>query len=169
MSRVSVSRANSSRRPNSAEERARRETSSPKTAPTSPRHTRATSARKPARSAPNFPDRPRSASITSTSSRVQPSRTAWSARLYWRRVDSVFSRTCNKVDCRKYTIALRERCPTVTFSRPFISAALRPCCCLHHVGQRQNRSPAKSLVPEHGPSPPHRPRSGGCVPRPPPW
>ena len=49
MTRVSVRRASSSSRARSAEDRASRETSSPKIAPTSPRHTRATSSWNPAR------------------------------------------------------------------------------------------------------------------------
>ncbi|HET9255945.1 MAG TPA: hypothetical protein VFO16_12185 [Pseudonocardiaceae bacterium] len=39
-------------------------------------------------------------SITTTSARAQPSRTATSARPYWRVVDSVWQRTWAIDDCR---------------------------------------------------------------------
>ena len=92
--------ANSINRATSALERASREISSPKIAPTSPKHTRATSSAKPSRATPQRPDTPRSVSITTTSPRAQPSRTASSASPYWRAVDSVCSRTCAIDDWR---------------------------------------------------------------------
>ena len=64
--RVSVSRASSNRRDRSAEDRARRDTSRPKMAPTSPMQTRPTRSLNPDRPSAERPDRPRSASITST-------------------------------------------------------------------------------------------------------
>ncbi|WEO92914.1 hypothetical protein A6P39_001695 [Streptomyces sp. FXJ1.172] len=96
-----MSRASSSSRAKSAEDLASRETSSPKIAPASPRQTFATTWRNPSRSAPNRPEAPRSASITATFERAQPSLTASSARPYCRIVDSVFSLTCTSVDCRR--------------------------------------------------------------------
>ena len=100
MTRVSVRRASSNRRDRSAEERARRDTSSPKMAPTSPTHTRPTRSLNPGRRSAERPDRPRSASITSTCWRAQPNRTASSASAYWRAVDSVLSRTWARLDWR---------------------------------------------------------------------
>ena len=97
---VSVRRASSSRRDRSAEERARRETSRPKMAPTSPRHTRPTRSLYPERCSAERPDRPRSASITATAERAQPRRTASSTNPYWRAVDSVLSRTWASDDWR---------------------------------------------------------------------
>ena len=55
----------------------------------------------PERFAAERPDRPRSVSITSTFDADQPSRTATSARAYWRAVDSVFSRTWAIDDWRR--------------------------------------------------------------------
>jgi hypothetical protein len=86
--------ANSINRATSALERASREISIPKIAPTSPVHTRDTSSANPARATPHRPDTPRSVSITTTSERTRPSRTASSTSPYWRMVDSVCSRTC---------------------------------------------------------------------------
>jgi hypothetical protein len=60
-----------------------------------------TRSRKPSRACPNFPDTPKSASMTSTSSRSQPSATASSTSAYCRSVDSVLSRTCTSVLWRK--------------------------------------------------------------------
>src|SRR5674476_301014 len=73
---VSVSRAYSSSLDRSAEERASRDTSNPKIAPTSPRQTRATSPLKPSRPSVDRPDTPRSASMTSMEEAGQPSRAA---------------------------------------------------------------------------------------------
>ena len=73
----------------------------PKIAPTSPRHTLATSSVNPSRATPHFPEIPRSVSITSMSLRAQPSPAAVSARPYWLRVDSVCSRTWAIEDWRR--------------------------------------------------------------------
>jgi hypothetical protein len=62
-------------------------------APTSPKHTLLARSLNPFRPSAERPDRPRSASITSTAERGQPSRTASSASAYWRAVDSVLFRT----------------------------------------------------------------------------
>ncbi len=101
MSSVWVIAANSINRATSAFERASREISIPKIAPTSPEHTRATSSANPARATPQRPETPRSVSITSTSRRAQPSCTASSASPYWRVVDSACSRTCAIDDWRR--------------------------------------------------------------------
>ena len=93
--------ANSISLATSAFERASREISIPKIAPTSPEQTRRTSSVNPARATPHRPDTPRSVSITTTSGRAQPSRTASSASPYWRVVDSVCSRTCAIDDWRR--------------------------------------------------------------------
>jgi phosphatidylglycerophosphate synthase len=50
------------------------------------------------------PDRPRSASITSMAAPAQPIRAACAARSYCRSVDSVCSRTCTRVDWRRYSL-----------------------------------------------------------------
>jgi len=96
-----VIRANSINRATSALLRARREISIPKIAPTSPLQTLPTSSVNPCRATPHRPEIPRSVSITCTSLRGQPSRTASSARPYWRIVDSVCSRTCAIDDWRR--------------------------------------------------------------------
>ena len=93
--------ANSISLATSALERASREISIPKIAPTSPQQTRRTSSVNPSRATPHRPETPRSVSITSTSGRAQPSRTASSASPYWRVVDSVCSRTCAIDDWRR--------------------------------------------------------------------
>jgi hypothetical protein len=82
-------------------ERASREISIPKIAPTCPEQTMLTSSAKPSRTTPNRPETPRSVSITTTSRRAQPSRTASSTNPYWRVVDSVCSRTWAIDDCRR--------------------------------------------------------------------
>ena len=94
-------RANSISRATSALLRASREISIPKIAPTSPLQTLPTSSVNPSRATPNLPEIPRSVSITSTSLRGQPSRTASSTRPYCRIVDSVWSRTCTIDDWRR--------------------------------------------------------------------
>lgn len=85
---MSVSRASSSNRVNSAEDLASRDTSNPNTAPTSPRHTREISPRNPSRSLPNRPDTPRSASTTAMLSAAHPNPAATAANPYCRPVDS---------------------------------------------------------------------------------
>jgi hypothetical protein len=122
---VSVSRANSSNRDRSADERASREISNPKIAPTSPRQTRDTNSRNPSRPCAVRPERPRSQSITSTALRAQPNATASSARAYCRAVDSVLSRTCARLDWRTYTIAARSRCDAWIFDRLLTRARLQ--------------------------------------------
>src|SRR5215471_5815086 len=109
MIKVSVSAHNSSRRWRSAELRARRDTSSPRIAPTSPTQTRPTSSLKPDRADAVRPETPRSASITEIRAALHPSRAASSASAYWRAVDSVCSRTWAIVDWRTYTTASRSR------------------------------------------------------------
>src|SRR5215472_9941395 len=109
MIRVLVSAHNSRRRCRSAELRARRDTSSPRIAPTSPTQTRPTSSLNPERADAVRPDTPRSASITEIRSALQPSRAASCTSAYWRAVDSVCSRTCAMVDWRTYTTADRSR------------------------------------------------------------
>ena len=89
---------NSSSRWRSAELRARRETSSPKTAPTSPTQTRLTNSLKPARPEALCPESPRSASIVTMFEASHPSAAACPAWAYWRAVDSVCMRTCMSVD-----------------------------------------------------------------------
>src|SRR4051812_22678094 len=84
----------------SRQERARRETSIPRTRPTWPRPTSATRRWKPGLSEVEAPERPRSSSMTTTWSRRQPSRQARSASPYWRRVDSRFCSTWRRVDWR---------------------------------------------------------------------
>ena len=101
MSSVWVIAANSINRATSAFERASREISIPKIAPTSPEQTRLTSSVNPARVTPHRPETPRSVSMTTTSWRAQPSETATSARPYWRVVDSVCSRTWAIDDWRR--------------------------------------------------------------------
>ena len=101
ISSVWVIAANSINLATSAFERASREISIPKIAPTSPEHTRRTSSVNPARATPHRPETPRSVSITSTSAWAQPRATATSARPYWRVVDSVCSRTWAIEDWRR--------------------------------------------------------------------
>ncbi len=101
MSNVSVSRASSASRARSAFERPSREISNPKTAPTSPRHSRVIRWRYPSRPRVEAPETPRSVSITSISVVDQPSATAVSRNAYCRSVDSVCSRTCISVDWRR--------------------------------------------------------------------
>src|SRR5712692_12008811 len=124
ITRVSVRRASSSSLDRSAEERARRETSRPKMAPTSPRHTRATTSLNPARLSAERPDNPRSASMTSMALAAQPSRAASSTRPYWRAVDSVLSRTWAREDWRTYTNPKRLRCDGVIFTCPRTTRSL---------------------------------------------
>jgi hypothetical protein len=110
--KVSVSAQNSSSRCVSAFERASLETSSPKIAPTSPRHTLETSRAYPfrARVSENRPEIPRSPSTTTIRSASHPNRAASSANAYCRSVERKFTRTCLGEDWRKYTIASRSRC-----------------------------------------------------------
>src|SRR5674536_92717 len=110
MTRVSVSRAYSSSLDRSAEERASRDTSNPKIAPTSPRQTRATSPLKPSRPSVDRPETPRSASMTSMEEAGQPSRATSSASAYCRAVDSVCT-TCGRVVCRGPATGRRPAAP----------------------------------------------------------
>src|SRR5262245_55051057 len=120
------------RRARSADKRARRETSRPKMAPTSPRQTRLTRSRKPLRCSAERPERPRSQSMTATRAAAQPRRAASSTSAYWRAVDSVCSRTCAIVDWRTYTIALRLRWWGLILFDALISGAQNGD---QHVGQ----------------------------------
>src|SRR3989441_1055878 len=123
MINVSLRLQNSSKRWRSAELRAKREISSPKIAPTSPRHTRLTTSLNPVRPDPLRPDNPRSVSIVTIADAGHPRRAASSASAYWRAVDSVCSRTCISVDCRTYTTASRSRCRRVIVCGPLIVCA----------------------------------------------
>jgi hypothetical protein len=100
MIKVAVNAHNSSKRWRSAELRAKRDTSSPKIAPTSPTQTRPTNSLNPERADAVRPEIPRSASITEIREAGHPSRAASSASAYWRAVDSVCSRTCAMLDWR---------------------------------------------------------------------
>src|SRR5215469_8046071 len=82
----------------SAEFRARRETSNPITKPVWPRATSLTSFWKLSRPADWEPDLPRSPSRTWIRASGQPSATARSRKAYWRWVLSVFSSTWRGVD-----------------------------------------------------------------------
>lgn len=68
--------------------RASRETSKASTMPTPPSATASVSSPNPDRATALAPLRPRSASMTRTAGRAQPSATARSASAYWRSVDS---------------------------------------------------------------------------------
>src|SRR6266851_1075884 len=92
------------------EQSARRATSRTRMAPTSPRHTRLTTSRKPLRRSAERPEMPRSASITSIFDAGQPSCAASSTSAYWRARDSGLSRTWAGDDWRTYTIAVRSKC-----------------------------------------------------------
>src|SRR5260370_4585480 len=84
--------------------------SSDLTSPTCPIVSSATSRANPGRLAASAADRPRSSSITITREAAQPSATARSASPYCSRVDSPWSATCWREDCRTYTAASRSRC-----------------------------------------------------------
>ena len=63
------------------------------------------------------PEIPRSSSITTTCSRVNPSSIARSTSAYCRAVDSTLRSTCACEDWRRYTNAWRRRCEEVSFER----------------------------------------------------
>jgi hypothetical protein len=138
---VSVSAQNSSSRCVSAFDRASLETSSPKIAPTSPRHTRATSCAYPLRAcaSENRPEIPRSPSTTVIRSDSHPSLAASSASAYCRSVERKFSRTCLGEDWRKYTTATRRRCEPVIFTVALTTDATRHHRGLDHVRERRDR------------------------------
>src|SRR6266540_1380648 len=91
---------NSSRRCQSWLERASREASREKIAPTWPMATSLTSALKSSRLVVRAPDWPRSRSRIRICSELQPRDCALLARLYWRSVLSWLKRTCPIVDWR---------------------------------------------------------------------
>src|SRR5262245_13770417 len=111
---ASASPARSKSRYQSADERARRETSRAKSAPTRPCATSSATYWKP--DLDSRLEWPRSSSMTSIASALQPRAQARSRNAYWRWVDSRCSRTCWGDDCRRYTIALRSRCVLRTLS-----------------------------------------------------
>jgi len=96
--RVSVIPHSSSSRHHSAEDRASRETSSASTTPTCPSAICSVSSVNPARAASPDPLTPRSASMTRTALRGQPSAPARLTRSYWRKVDSRLRSTWIRVD-----------------------------------------------------------------------
>ena len=99
----------------SAELRASREHSRPRTIPARPRDTSATSCWNPSRSAAQAPDWPWSMSITVIWPAAQPSAIALPRRSYWRIADSVLCRTCLRLDWRTYKSAVLDRWAAVTF------------------------------------------------------
>src|SRR6516225_1452339 len=141
MTRVSVSAQNSSSRCVSAFERASLETSSPKIAPTSPRHTRETICAYPflACVSENRPEIPRSPSTTTIRSASQPSLAASSASAYCRSVERKFSRTCRGEDWRKYTTASRSKCELAIFCWALTIDATRRQRRLDHVREHRDR------------------------------
>src|ERR1700751_3471294 len=107
MTRASTSPHSSSRGFQSRPLRASRDASKHKTAPTLPAQSHATRRSNPGRATVPLADRPRSSSMISTS--TNPRWRATSTRSYCRRWLSRLVMTCDCVDGRTYTTALRLR------------------------------------------------------------
>src|SRR5215468_1835668 len=107
MTRASTSPHSSSKWCQSRPFRASLEASKHRTAPTLPAHSHATRRSNPGRATVPLADRPRSSSMISTS--TNPRRRATSTRSYCRRWLSRLVMTCDCVDWRTYTTALRLR------------------------------------------------------------
>src|SRR5215468_6540157 len=126
MTRASTSPHSSSKWCQSRPFRASRDASKHKTAPTLPAQSHATRRSNPGRATVPLADRPRSSSMISTS--TNPRWRATSTRLYCRRWLSRLVMTCDCVDWRTYTTALRLRAASgisselVIFKLPDIEA-----------------------------------------------
>ncbi len=161
ISTTSASAQSSSRRCQSAEDRASRATSRLKMAPTRAWATSSASPWNPSRHWALAPLCPRSSSMTATRSAAHPKTTARSRNAYCRAVDSRCSRTCLGSDCRRYITARRSR---------WVARILSLIVDLHACpeGLAQERRPRPEQVALHGgrqrgPRDRWRERTGGSL------